>query len=443
MKKFKKYLLFLVLVVASMCCLTSCSCSFGKNSGGGDGGGGDDGSAPLPVTTYYEVTVSITAGGGTCLSSTGSDIHLEGSSPVYTVVPNETWGIKKIVVNDEVWHDSTTDGYLFRNYDITLDKISQNSSIEVVLEQVQFKVSYTVLNSGYSVSSGASVVTDSASDIYMGGTDCEYSIVPTAGYVIYSVKINGEDYYSYSPADNRASLPMVLEFDSIDKHINIEVQAYKLESVGFVIENYNSGGFNKLGESAATLLEESKVLASLVVDGFDGLLIPNGYGGKAFVNVKSGARMVGYMYSVDGGESYSSYFSVDQNNGTPHDFVSYDSEGNFFIIKEISTNFRLRVYTESDDVLLTIYNLDANDGEQKTTTTTIAYYSYYIVPSEFVNNYSWYYSTSVVPEEPNTHRAVEFVSATHPVSGDTVYSIYLDPAMINANGRFVLLYSKN
>ena len=94
MKKIKKYLLFVFLIFASCCCLASCSCSRGGGKDGGDGNTPGDSTPPVN-TTYYEVDVDI-SGVGDYSSSTGSNIHLKGTSPVYTFTPSSSYGIKKL-----------------------------------------------------------------------------------------------------------------------------------------------------------------------------------------------------------------------------------------------------------------------------------------------------------------------------------------------------------
>lgn len=448
MKKVKKYLLFVFLVVACCCCLTSCSCSFGSSRGGGnDGGdgGGSEGGANgggenPPTTTYYEVTVSLNDdSAGEVVSSTGSFVHLKGDSAVYTVKPNNKWGIQKIIINGVVEHSNETGGYIYEDYTLEFSNISDNIEIEVDFAQVHFAVNAEVLDVGFSSSEGATITGDEVGAVALGGTSTEMVITPTSGYVIYKVTLFDDDYYNYSAGDPLAVQPMVVTISKVTKTVNLKVYAYKLENVEPVFMNYHTGGLNKYGESSAVLLTGSDALIGFSIDGFSGMNIPNGYEGKLLVTLKDRVRIVGYEYSNDGGLTYSDYFGI---NATVDDSsVVFNHEDNSFYISGIHTNFRLKVYTSSDEVGLTIYNPSAGTGSQMITQGTIYLYSHYIIiTSDMATNYTWHYSTSQDYTESNTHKNATIGSVVHPTSGETVYFIYITPEMLTLEDKIILIY---
>lgn len=447
MKKLKKYLLFMFLIIASCSCLASCSCS--KSDGGGTPSGGGEtpaGSTSPPIinTTYYEVEVELyDDSAGSYVSSTGSNTHLKGTSPVYTISPKSSYGIQKIVINGETTHLAAVDGYIFTDHEIVITEISQNTIIDIIFEKVEFTVTPIISSEGYSSSGGATIVSASGKDIFDGGTGCDYVVTPSAGYIIYSVKINDEVYYSYTSGDERASEEMTISVDMLLENTTIKVDAYKIEELSDVLVNYHSGGFNSQGETTEYVRSGEDSLISYTIDGYIDYLVPNGTCGKILVTLKDKTNIVGYSYSLNSGMIWSTYTDVSALDSSSDEMVTYSKHDNSFSVKELSTAFRLRVYTKCDAVQVKIYNPSASNGQTRLQTADIPINSYYLVQDSFASGYKWFYSVSVDYAESNTYRPITLKTSVNPVSGKTIYSIYLDESMLNAEGGIVLISVKS
>lgn len=433
MGRIKKILCFVFLLCATSCLFVSCSCSFGKNKKGGGGGGGE---TPPAETITYTVTVSMNnTNGGFYTSSTGSDVHVSGTSPVYTITPSSTWAIKSIKVDGVDYYTYDMNGYLFESKDVTIINISANTVISVEFAQIWFDISFTALDSGFSDASGGTIVevNSLADGRYLGGESAEFVITPYSGYIIHSVYLNDEEFYFYSVGDRLAEEEMRVELNPVAKDINIKVEFYKKEDLNGLMVNTHYGT-NAFGETVSTVRADSLVSYSAV--GYAGLNnIPNGASGAIEIVLDDYVILTGIDVSFDNGVSFVDY--IDANIDYEGNGFSYLASEKTITFDNLSNDIRLNVYTEAETKNLILYDFVTKQSSEPINAKV---YSYLVI-QDWMAGYDWFYSLDSAYQETNTHRQINVISNEQ--NGNTIYSIYLSPEIVGALDRIVLIYKSN
>lgn len=419
-----------ILVVGCALCLCSCSCSKKPDEPATpDGGGGPSGSE-LPDT--FAVTVTIDGGGGTYSSSTGSDSHTEGTSPVYTFTPDVGYSVQKITLDGATFYSYEISGYTGEPVQVPLNNIYSSHTIVATFYQMDFFVDCTIYDTGYAIHDGGRLTSDTDTFQHKGGSSPVYTIRPLNGYCVYLLEVDGEMVYSYNDDPSRGTETFVIseQFVNISKNHNIKVAFYQLKDLTTTLQDgiyYTSNNF-----LPPTMEDNSFDAVTTEIENL-GYVIPNGSEQTVKITVAPHFTFESFEITFDG-ITYSEKISTAEDY--EGDGFRYVAEEQRFYFTNLTDKVNIKTYARPNPVDLILYNYDTNESF---VITDNRLYSYYVIDASLKDFY-WYYSLSSNYTETSVYKDTEITTTGTGLS--TIYHFYLDDDMICAeNNSIILIYS--
>lgn len=428
MRKLKKILVLLVLVVGCALCLSSCSCS--KNpvdpttpdDGGSTGG-------ELPDT--YTVSVTISGGGGTYTSSTGGNVHSEGSSPVYTFIPEIGFSVQKITIDGATYYTYEINGYTGESVQVPFNNISKSHTVVATFYQMDFFVDCIIYDTGYAVYDGGRIMSNTESFQHKGGSSPVYTIKPSNGYCVYLLEVDDDVVFEYETDPTLATGTFTISepFVDISENHLIRVAFYKLTDLTETLQEslyYTSNDF------LPSEKEDSFNAVTTEVETY-GYIIPNGTEQTVKVTVNEFFEFESFAITFDG-VTYSEKISAGED---------YEGEGFRFIAEEnrfyfdcLSDTVNIKTYARPKEIDLILYNYDTNESF---IITGNRLYSYYVIDASLKDFY-WYYSLSSTYTESSVYKNAEITTTGSGLN--TIYHFYLNDDLICAEeNSIILIYS--
>ena len=454
MRKLKKILVFLCLVAGCVCCFCSCSCSSKKPPGTQNPPDSNPSGPGLGENTYYNVSVTIEGGSesGYVISSTGSNRHQSGSSPVYTITPARGYAIESISVdNGIVFLHTLNGGYCEEMRTHTFTNIDKNSSISVTFKRMEYVVNLDIVGD----IEGGTVVSSTGSNVHLGASSPSYTITPENGYCVYSLSVDGEKIYDYrtdfvtDQLGATQSYTLSEHFEIIADDHDIEAEFRKLVNIEEVeveaLYYSNIGtGIPDMRDDGTYLIQRLEAITYPLVEDYSYMPVGTQQTIKLHFSENAGIVFddIKIQISLDGGESYLYPFGWEFNQYLFAYGISYDATNKTITIDQMVEGFKLKVVGTPRRANLVIYNYDAETTQEA---TDVYLFSYYTIP---IDGYYWYYCLT-----SDYHLTNLYINATiedvETGMGGELHRILLNANMLQidendvAQSKIVLIYSSS
>ena len=431
MKTLKKLLCVALLIVGCCCTLISCSCSNTEDpvdTPPTDSSTPTEESAPdLGVADSYSVSASIIGDSEGCsvVSSTGSNSHKSGSSPVYTINVNKGYAIESVTINDATFFDYETSGYRKENLEIPFNYIGKDYSIVIKMKRLELLVNCIITCNGDGV--GGTVVSSSGGDTHLGGTSPTYTITPKVGFCVYSIKVDGQSVFNYADSPEDSLDAQNYQFDQISDNHSVDVVFSKMfnpEESTFVTSYYYSSN------TFADVLEKEDLISYELSESQE--FIPTGISQTITLTPSKYAKIEGFKITFDG-ENYSELIPVTYSyNG---DGFSFDKTKLSISVDYCSDKVKILTYSTPLKMNVIFYNYDTKEADNA---VQVSLYHYYVL-DKTIEDYNWYYSTDSKYTQVNTYQTLIPVGGIG--SGDSKYLFLDDNMIITGTSNITIIYS--
>ncbi len=216
----------------------------------------------------YSLTIKSTGNGyatynGTVVRGKSSSFTIvEGTDALITFSPDTGYRIKLVKLNNtDVTSNITNNQY-------TISNISNNIALEVEFEAIPpttYTLTIKATGNGNAIYDGTSIRGKSIRFTIIEGSYATVTIIPDAGYMIKSVKLNGTDVTS-GVVDNKYTISNITENTTLEVVFERITYTFTIASTGNGTATYN--GTVVRGKSSSFTIEEgTKVVVTFAPDG--------------------------------------------------------------------------------------------------------------------------------------------------------------------------------